>query len=137
MRSWSHNKGAIICVSSGRTRCRGCRRAMTMAGINMASESSQTASESDAAGSPQRRWFVFPVAYLAGIMMVSALLLGWQDYQLLLAYHKKNTYFGLEVANHLADSLVWTFIALLIWRLLQKLPVHGPKLMRNLAVHTV
>jgi hypothetical protein len=108
---------------------------MTMAGNNMASESCQIGF--NLAGTLPRRLFVFPIAYLVGIMTISALLLGWQDYQLLLAYHKKNTYFSLEVANHLADSLVWTFIALLIWQLLRIIPVHGPKLVRNLGVHTL
>jgi hypothetical protein len=102
----------------------------------MASESYQNGFE---VGAPNghRKLFVFPIAYLAGLMTLSALLLGWQDYQLLLAYHKKNTQFTLEVANHMADSLVWTFIALMIWQLLRIIPVHGPKLIRNLGIHAL
>ena len=82
----------------------------------------------------KRGLFVFPVAYLFGIMTVIGSLISWQAYRLMIAWHKSPS-FSEELANQLIDCYVWSFMALLIWQLMGVLSLQGPKWKRNLAGH--
>ena len=85
----------------------------------------------------KRGLFVIPTAYLFGIMTLLGLLIGWQDYELLLVWRRPHVHFSEEIANQLIDCYVWTFIALLIWQLMRWFPLQGPKWKRDLGAHFV
>src|SRR5690242_3938173 len=86
---------------------------------------------------PRRGVFVFPVAYLFGIMTTFGLGMGWQAYQVLKQYHKPRNYFTLEAANQLIDCYVWSLIAIGIWQLMRFFSMQGPKWKRDLTAHIV
>ena len=85
----------------------------------------------------KRGLFVIPVAYLFGIMTVVGLLLGWQNYQLMVTRHYPNPSFAMEAANQLIDCYVWSLIALAIWQLMRVFSLQGAKWKRDLAAHFV
>jgi signal transduction histidine kinase len=99
------------------------------------------ASEKESATATSRRSrhgvFVFPVAYLFGIMTAFGLGMGWQAYQVLKTWHKPRNYFSMEAANQLADCYVWCLVAIGIWQLMRFLSLQGPKWKRDLAAHFV
>src|SRR5690242_2989360 len=86
---------------------------------------------------PRRGVFVFPVAYLFGIMTTFGLGMGWQAYQVLKQYHKPRNYFTLEAANQLIDCYVWSLIAIGIWQLMRFFSMQGPKWKRDLTAHII
>src|SRR5690242_16535218 len=71
------------------------------------------------ARSPRRGVFVFPVAYLFGIMTAFGLGMGWQAYMVLKQYHKPRNYFSMEAAHQLIDCYVWALLAIGIWQLMR------------------
>ena len=79
--------------------------------------------------------FVFPVAYLFGIMTAFGLGMGWQAYQVLKQWHKPRNYFSMEAANQLIDCYVWALVAIGIWQLMRLFSLQGPKWKRDLAAH--
>jgi len=83
----------------------------------------------------KRGLFVVPVAYLLGIMTLLGLLIGWQNYELLLVWRRPHIHINEEIANQLIDCYVWSFIALLIWQLMRWFPVQGAKWKMDLAAH--
>ncbi len=83
----------------------------------------------------RRGVFVFPVAYLFGIMTAFGLGMGWQAYQVLKQWHKPLNYFTLEAANQLIDCYVWALVAIGIWQLMRFFSLQGPKWKRDLAAH--
>ena len=70
-------------------------------------------------------------------MTVLGLLLGWQNYQLMLTWRRANPYFPAEAANQLVDCYTWSLIALVIWQLMRVFSLQGPKWKRDLAAHIV
>jgi len=84
-----------------------------------------------------RGLFVIPVAYLFGIMTLLGLLMGWENYQLILSWRKYNPSFAKEAANQLMDFYAWGLISLLIWQLMRVFSLQGPKWKRDLAAHLV
>ena len=79
--------------------------------------------------------FVFPVAYLFGIMTAFGLGMGWQAYQVLKQWNKPRNYFSMEAANQLIDCYVWCLVAIGIWQLMRVFSLQGPKWKRDLAAH--
>ncbi len=79
--------------------------------------------------------FVFPLAYLFGIMTAFGLGMGWQAYQVLKQWHKAQNYFSMEAANQLIDCYVWSLVAIGIWQLMRFFSLQGPKWKRDLAAH--
>src|SRR6185437_11807163 len=79
--------------------------------------------------------FVFPVAYLFGIMTAFGLGMGWQAYQVLKDWHKPRNYFSMEAANQLIDCYVWSLVAIGIWQLMRVFSLQGSKWKRDLAAH--
>ena len=79
--------------------------------------------------------FVFPVAYLFGIMTAFGLGMGWQAYQVLKQWHKPRNYFSMEAANQLIDCYVWCLVAIGIWQLMRFFSLQSPKWKRDLAAH--
>lgn len=70
-------------------------------------------------------------------MTVVGLLLGWENYQLMVSRHYPGSFFTIEAANQLIDCYVWSFIALVIWQLMRVFSLQGPKWKRNLVAHVV
>jgi two-component system, LytTR family, sensor kinase len=87
------------------------------------------------AKSPRRGVFVFPVAYLFGIMTAFGLGMGWQAYQVLKQWNKPRNYFSMEAANQLIDCYVWCLVAIGIWQLMRVFSLQGSKWKRDLAAH--
>src|SRR5579859_730153 len=94
-------------------------------------------SKRDSPATRKRGLFVIPTPYLFGIMTLLGLLIGWQDYELLLVWRRPHDHFSEEIANQLIDCYVWTLIALLIWQLMRWFPLQGLKWKRDLAAHFV
>lgn len=88
-----------------------------------------------AAGRSRHGVFVFPVAYLFGIMTAFGLGMGWQAYQVLKTWHKPRNYFSMEAANQLIDCYVWCLVAIGIWQLMRVFSLQGAKWKRDLAAH--
>jgi len=87
---------------------------------------------------PLRRGvFVFPVAYLFGIMTAFGLGMGWQAYMVLKQWNKPRNYFSMEVANQLIDCYVWALVAIGIWQVMRLFSMQGPKWKRDVAAHIV
>ena len=100
-------------------------------------DSEDASSKRESGATRKRGLFVFPAAYLFGIMTLLGLLIGWQDYELLLVWRRPHVHFSEEIANQLIDCYVWAMIALLIWQLMRWFPLQGTKWRRDLAVHFV
>jgi len=86
---------------------------------------------------PKRGLFVIPVTYLFGVMTVVGLLLGWQAYQLALAWNKSKASFGVQAASQLIDCYSWSLIALVIWQIMRVFSLQGQKWKRDLAAHVL
>ncbi|HWC18713.1 MAG TPA: histidine kinase [Terriglobales bacterium] len=83
----------------------------------------------------KRLLFVIPITYLFAIMTAFGLVMGWQAYQVLKQWGKKNNYFSMEAANQLIDCYVWCFVALAIWQFMRWFSLQGPKWKRDLVAH--
>ena len=68
-------------------------------------------------------------------MTAFGLAMGWQAYQVLKQWGKKNNYFSMEAANQLIDCYVWCFVALAIWQFMRWFSLQGPKWKRDLGAH--
>ena len=99
--------------------------------------SEEPGSKRESRATRKRGLFVIPTPYLFGIMTLLGLLIGWQDYELLLVWRRPHVHFSEEIANQLIDCYVWTLIALLIWQLMRWFPLQGLKWKRDLAAHFV
>lgn len=91
--------------------------------------------QTSSAKSRGRGFFVVPVAYLFGIMTLLGLLMGWQNYQLILSWRKYSPSFANEAANQLIDFYAWGLVSLLIWQIMRVFSLQGPKWKRDLAAH--
>lgn len=83
----------------------------------------------------RRGLFVMPIAYLFGIMTTLALMMGWQNYQLMARWKRPNAYFSLETANQMVDWYVWAFMAIAAWQIMRIFSLQGPKWKRDLSAH--
>src|SRR6185312_7094663 len=106
-----------------------------MSGIASVARASEKESATATSRRSRRGVFVFPVAYLFGIMTAFGLGMGWQAYQVLKQWNKPRNYFSMEAANQLIDCYVWCLVAIGIWQLMRVFSLQGSKWKRDLAAH--